>query len=170
MIYVGIGSNLSSSFGDRFKNIDLAISFLKDKNINLVYKSSFYESVAYPNKNDPKFVNIVISVETSLKSVDLMKSLLSVEEKLGRKRFKKNDPRTCDIDIIDFHGKIINKKIDNFELNIPHQKMNERNFVLYPLKEIYPDWKHPKTNETISSLLHKLVDEDRKSILKINKS
>ena len=65
-----------------------------------------------------------------------MKSLLSVEEKLGRKRFKKNDPRTCDIDIIDFHGKIINKKIDNFELNIPHQKMTERNFVLYPNNEI----------------------------------
>ena len=77
---------------------------------------------AYPNKSDPKFVNIIISVETSLKSVDLMKSLLSVEEKLGRKRFKKNDPRTCDIDIIDFHGKIINEKIDNFELNIPHKK------------------------------------------------
>ena len=111
MIILGLGSNLPSDFGDRFKNIDLAIKFFKDKNINLVNKSSFYESVAYPNKNDPKFINIVISVETSLKSVDLMKILLSVEEKLGRKRFKKNDPRTCDIDIIDFHGKIINIKI-----------------------------------------------------------
>ena len=85
-----------------------------------------------------------------------MKSLLSVEEKLGRKRFKKNDPRTCDIDIIDFHGKIINKKIDNIELNIPHQKMNERNFVLYPLKEIYPDWKHPKTKDSIDILIKNL--------------
>ena len=156
MIILGLGSNLSSDFGDRFKNIDLAISFMKDKNINLVNKSSFYESVAYPNNNDPKFVNIVISVEASLKPIELMTSLLSVEEKLGRKRFKKNDPRTCDIDIIDFHGKIINKKIDNFELNIPHQKMTERNFVLYPLKEINPDWKHPKTKDSIDILIKNL--------------
>ena len=62
MIILGLGSNLSSDFGDRFKNIDLAISFLKHKNIDLVNKSSFYESVAYPNKNDPKFINVVISV------------------------------------------------------------------------------------------------------------
>ena len=54
------------------------------------------------------------------------------------------------------HGKIINKKIDNFELNIPHQKMNERNFVLYPLKEIYPDWKHPKTKDSIDILIKNL--------------
>ena len=69
MIILGLGSNLSSDFGDRFKNIDLAINFLRDKNINLVNKSSFYESVAYPNKNDPKFVNIVISVEKLVEEI-----------------------------------------------------------------------------------------------------
>ena len=89
MIFLGLGSNLVSNFGDRFKNIDLAINFLKEKNINLVNKSSFYESVSYPNKNDPKFINIVISIETSLKSDDLMSFLLSIEERLGRKRTKK---------------------------------------------------------------------------------
>ena len=65
MIFLGIGSNLSSSFGDRFKNIDLAISFLEEKKIKLFKKSSFYETFSYPNKNDPKFINIVISVETT---------------------------------------------------------------------------------------------------------
>ena len=103
MIFLGLGSNLQSDFGDRYKNIELAINYLRENNINLLQKSSFYESVSYPNKNDPKFINVVISVETLLKSVDLMNRLLLVEEKLGRKRFKKNDPRTCDIDIIDFH-------------------------------------------------------------------
>ncbi len=103
MIFLGLGSNLQSDFGDRYENIDLAINYLRENNVNLLQKSSFYESVSYPNKNDPKFINVVISVETSLKSSDLMNCLLLVEEKLGRKRFKKNDPRTCDIDIIDFH-------------------------------------------------------------------
>ena len=121
MIFLGLGSNLQSDFGDRYKNIELAINYLRENNINLLQKSSFYESVSYPNKNNPKFINVVISVETPLKSVDLMNRLLLVEEKLGRKRFKKNDPRTCDIDIIDFHGKIINTKLNNIELNIPHK-------------------------------------------------
>ena len=96
MIFLGIGSNLSSSFGDRFKNIDLAISFLETYKINIIKKSSFYETFSYPNKSNPKFINSVIAVETKLPPVDLMSVLIFVEEKLERKRSKKNDPRTCD--------------------------------------------------------------------------
>ena len=169
MIFLGLGSNLQSDFGDRYQNIDLAINYLKENNINLLQKSSFYESVSYPNKNDPKFINVVISVETSLNSGDLMSRLLFVEEKLGRKRFKKNDPRTCDIDIIDFHGKIINIKLNNFELNIPHKKMTERNFVLYPLKEICPNWKHPKTKDSIDILIKNLKTSNNE-ITKLNQN
>ena len=169
MIFLGLGSNLQSDFGDRYKNIELAINYLRENNINLLQKSSFYESVSYPNKNDPKFINVVISVETPLKSVGLMNRLLLVEEKLGRKRFKKNDPRTCDIDIIDFHGKIINTKLNNIELNIPHKKMTERNFVLYPLKEICPNWKHPKTKDCIDLLIKNLKTTNNE-ITKLNQN
>ena len=135
MIFLGLGSNLQSDFGDRYKNIELAINYLRENNINLLQKSSFYESVSYPNKNDPKFINVVISVETSLKSSDLMNCLLLVEEKLGRKRFKKNEPRTCDIDILDFQQKII-KPSKRFNLTLPHPAISQRNFVLLPLYEI----------------------------------
>ena len=169
MIILGLGSNLQSDFGDRYQNIDLAINYLKENNINLLQKSSFYESVSYPNKNDPKFINVVISVETSLKSSDLMNCLLLVEEKLGRKRFKKNDPRTCDIDIIDFHGKTINIKLNNFELNIPHKKLIERNFVLYPLKEICSIWKHPITKDSIDILIKNLKTPNNE-ITKLNQN
>ena len=75
MIFLGLGSNLQSDFGDRYENIELAINYLRENNINLLQKSSFYESVSYPNKNDPKFINVVIAVETPLKSVDLMNRL-----------------------------------------------------------------------------------------------
>ncbi len=98
MIFLGIGSNLSSSFGGRFKNIDLAISFLETYKINIIKKSSLYESFSYPNKNNPKFINSVIAVETKLPPTDLMSVLIFVEEKLERKRSKKNDPRTHDLD------------------------------------------------------------------------
>ena len=102
MIFLGLGSNLSSKFGDRFTNINLAISFLKEYGIKVIKKSNFYETLSYPNKKNPKFITAVILVETILQPVDLMSVLLFIEEKLGRKRDKKNDPRTCDIDIIDY--------------------------------------------------------------------
>ena len=156
MIFLGIGSNLSSSFGDRFKNIDLAISFLEGYKINIIKKSSLYESFSYPNKNNPKFINSVIAVETKLPPTDLMSVLISVEEKLERKRSKKNDPRTCDLDIIDYNYQIMNFKYGNLELTLPHKEMINRNFVLYPLREIYPNWTHPLTKKNINVLIKDL--------------
>ena len=91
MIFLGIGSNLQSSFGNRFKNIELAISFLQEEKIKLIKKSSFYETFSYPNKKDPKFINIVISVESNLSPHDLMSILIGIEKKLERKRHKKNE-------------------------------------------------------------------------------
>ena len=156
MIYIGVGSNLTSSFGNRFKNIELAISFLQEKKIKLIKKSSFYETFSYPNKKDPKFINIVISVETNLSPQDLMSILIGIEEKLERKRNKKNDPRTCDLDIIDFKGKVMNFKFSNLELTLPHKEVSNRNFVLYPLREISPDWTHPITKKNIDLLIKDL--------------
>ena len=170
MIFLGLGSNLSSKFGDRFTNINLAISFLEGYGIRVIKKSNFYETPSYPNKENPKFINAVILVETTLPPVDLMSVLLFIEEKLGRKRDKKNDPRTCDMDIIDYNGQILNLKFNNSELTLPHNDLSKRNFILFPLQEISPNWKHPKTKEFISDLLQKLSDDDKNSILKIDKN
>ena len=170
MIFLGLGSNLSSKFGDRFTNINLAISFLEGYGIKVIKKSNFYETPSYPNKENPKFINAVIIVETTLPPVDLMSVLLFIEEKLGRKRDKKNDPRTCDIDIIDYNSQILNLKFNNSELTLPHNELTKRNFILFPLQEISPNWKHPKTKEFISDLLQKLSEDDKNSILKIDKN
>ena len=156
MIYLAIGSNLASSYGNRLTNINLAISYLKENKIKIVKKSSFYETLSYPDKKKPKFINIVIAVKSNLSARDLMSTLLSIEEKLERKRLKKNDPRTCDIDIIDFDRKIINLNFNNLNLNNPHQSMTSRNFVLFPLQEICPDWTHPITNVKIDALIKDL--------------
>ena len=80
MIFLGIGSNLSSSFGDRFKNINLTMSYLEGYEIQIIKKSNFFETYSYPNKDNPKFINIVISVKTHLSPVDLMSVLLFIEE------------------------------------------------------------------------------------------
>ena len=170
MILLGLGSNLSSSFGDRFQNIDLAVSILEGYGVQLKKKSSYYESLSYPNKRNPKFINIVVEIETHLSPEDLVSVLIFIEESLERKRKKKNDPRTCDIDIIDYNSQIIDFKYKDLDFTVPHTKLIYRNFILYPLQEILPDWKHPKTKELISVLIEKLPNEEKNSILKIKKS
>jgi len=170
MIILGLGSNLSSSFGDRFNNINLAMAYLVSYDIKILKKSSFYETLSYPNQKNPKFINIVILVKTHLSPVDLMSVLIFIEEKLERKRAKKNDPRTCDIDIIDYNSQIVDFKYKNLNLTIPHEKLVYRNFVLIPLHEILPEWQHPETKDSIDVLINKLSNEDKNSILKINKS
>ena len=170
MIFLGIGSNLSSSFGDRFKNINLTMSYLEGYKIQIIKKSNFFETYSYPNKDNPKFINIVISVKTHLSPVDLMSVLLFIEEKLERSRNKKNDPRTCDVDIIDYNNQVLDFKYKNLNLTVPHKELIYRNFVLLPLQEISPEWKHPITKENISTLINKLPEEDKKSILKIKKN
>ena len=170
MIFLGLGSNLPSKYGDRFTNINLAISSLEGYGIKVIKKSSFYETPSYPNKENPKFINIVILVETVLPPIDLMSVLIFIEERLERKRDKKNDPRTCDIDIIDYNSQILNLKFNNLELTLPHKELTKRNFILFPLQEISPKWKHPKTKEIVNDLLQKLSEDDKNTILKIDKN
>ena len=170
MIILGLGSNIHSSFGNRFENITLAISYLKSHKIKVIKESNFYETPSYPNKKNPKFINIAVGISTNLSPADLASILISIEEKLERKRNYKDEPRTCDIDIIDFNSKIIDFKYKNLDFKVPHEKLCYRNFVLIPLKDILPNWKHPKTKESIDLLIDKLSIEDKKSILKVEKS
>ena len=170
MLLLGLGSNLSSNFGNRFENIDLAISYLQSHKIQLLKKSSFYETLSYPDIKNPKFINVVIGVLTHLSPEKFASVLISIEETLERKRNQKNEPRTCDIDIIDYNGKVMNFIYKRLIFKVPHEKLIYRNFVLFPLQEIVPNWVHPITKEKISNLIAKLPEEDRKSILKVKKN
>jgi len=170
MILLSLGSNLSSSFGNRFKNLELAISYLQSQKIELITKSSFYETPSYPNNNNPKFINMIINITTKLTPQKLASAIINTEEKLERKRNKKNEPRTCDIDIVDYKGLVIDFNYKNLNFKVPHQKLINRNFVLYPINEILPNWIHPESKEKISDLIAKLPELDRNSILKIKKN
>ena len=170
MIFLGLGSNLPSSYGNRFENINLALSQLEFYGIKIIKKSSFYETASYPDNSKPKFINTVVLVKTELPLVDLMSVLIFIEEKLERKRNKKNEPRTCDIDIIDYKGLVIDFNYKELNFKVPHAKLIYRNFVLYPINEILPDWTHPESKQKISDLIAKLPEQDRNSILKVKKN
>ena len=81
MVLLGIGSNLKSNFGDRIKNIEIAISYLEHYEIKIIKKSSYYETPSYPDPSKPKFINVVIQVSTYLPPEDLASVLIYVEEK-----------------------------------------------------------------------------------------
>ena len=89
-----------------------------------------------------------------------------MKKKLGRTRIKKNEPRTCDIDIIDFKGEIIK----NDDLEVPHPRLHLRNFVIYPLKEIEPNWLHPVFDKKIDSFFQELDKKSHNEITRLGKS
>ena len=161
-VFLAIGSNL----GNRLKYIELAKFKLQLNNIKIIRSSSNYESLSWPNPKNPKFINIVIKVETYLSPIKLLSICKKIENDLGRKRFKKNEPRTCDIDIIDYDQKILNIKRP-LKLTIPHPFIEHRNFVLLPLFEIAQNWRHPVTKVKIGKLISFLKEEDLRSIKQI---
>ena len=159
--YLAIGSNL----GNKIANIHIAMSELEKNKIKIKKISSHYLSKSWPNPLMPSFINIVIKIETVLAPLELLKICNFIELKLGRTRSKKNDPRTCDIDIIDYDKKILN--IRSNKLIIPHPQMYKRNFVLLPLFEIDRGWKHPESKIGIVNLINSLPIKDLRSIKQI---
>ena len=164
MILLSLGSNLPSKFGDSKNTILKCYEFFNNNDIKILKKSSFYETFAIPNKSDPKFVNSVISVESRFSPEELIKYILKVEEKFDRKREQINAPRTCDIDIVDFNSKIINIFNKNISLEIPHPRLEQRSFVLYPIREIDKNWKSPLSGKKIDQLIENLDAETKKNI------
>tara|TARA_A100001035_G_scaffold268190_1_gene252918 strand:+ start:80 stop:592 length:513 start_codon:yes stop_codon:yes gene_type:complete len=157
-VFLAIGSNL----GDRFRNIELAKIMLSDNRIKILKSSSFYETLSWPNIKNPKFLNVVLEIETNLRPLSLLDLCKKIEKSLGRKKSKKNSPRVCDIDILDYA-----KRNENNGINLPHPRLHQRNFVLIPLFEISKKWTHPKSKDHIKTLILKLSKKDITSIKQI---
>ena len=157
-IYLSIGSNL----GNKRENIERAKFNLILNNIKILKCSSYYETLSWPNPNNPKFLNIVLEIDTDFSPLKLINKCKEIEKRLGRKKLPKNSPRECDIDIIDFK----NQKAAG-DLILPHPRMDTRSFVLLPLFEINKDWKHPILKVDIRKLISSLSNSDIRSIKQI---
>ena len=166
MIHINIGSNLDSKYGTKFKNISIAINLLIDSKVKIKKISNFYETPSYPNKKLPKFINIGLLAEYDSNHTKLIKEISLIEKKIGRVKSKRNDPRVCDIDIIDFNGLIKRNKL----LKLPHPRSHTRNFVLYPIKEIDPNWIHPILKKNVDFLINELSQKSRIEITRLRKS
>ena len=163
MIFLNIGSSLDSVKGNRIFNLKKALELIQLEKIKIIKISNIFETPSYPNKKNPKFLNIGLEIKCNHSPQELIKKFNKIEKKLQRTRGVKNQPRTCDIDLIDYDGKII----DTMELSLPHPRCHLRNFVLFPLKEISPTWIHPILNKKIDFLIKKLSFKLRNEITKI---
>ena len=159
--YLAIGSNL----GNKINNIGITKVELEKYKIKILKSSSNYLSESWPDPTMPNYINIIIKIKTSLSPLKLLRICNLIELKLGRVRVKKNAPRKCDIDIIDFDNQILNEK--NGQLILPHPRMSARNFVLLPLFEVDKSWKHPKSKINIVNLINSLPVKDLRSIKQI---
>ena len=160
IVFLGIGSNL----GLRKINIEKAKFLLSEYNLNFLSISSYYETPSWPDPRKPKFLNIILKLKCNYSAQELLKVCKTIELQLGRKKAKKNAPRICDLDIIDFN-KLVSKK--NSKISLPHKMMHKRNFVLFPLFEIQKNWTHPDKQIDVKTLISLLPDRDIRSIKQI---
>jgi 2-amino-4-hydroxy-6-hydroxymethyldihydropteridine diphosphokinase len=143
-VYLALGSNL----GDRMSNLASAVERLSRK-ITIKKISSVYETEPVYYKEQPLYLNAVLSAVTELDPFELLRFVKSIESDLGRQPRFRNAPRTIDIDIL-FYG---DQVAETAELIIPHPRIAERAFVLMPLAEIAPRLVHPLLQERVSELL-----------------
>ena len=160
IVFLGIGSNL----GLRKRNIEKAKFLLVEHKLDLISFSSYYETPSWPDPAKPKFLNIILKLKCKYNPQELLTICKDIEIKLGRKKTKKNAPRTCDLDIVDFNNLVSIKK-DN--INLPHKMMHKRNFVLFPLFEIQRNWIHPVKQIDVKTLISLLPYRDIRSIKQI---
>ena len=162
MILIALGANLPSGGFQPIETLQRALARLEAQGVELVAVSSFHETPAWPDISDPPFVNAVARVRTALQPVELLALLHGVETEFGRMRSAPNAPRTLDIDLIDHDGVIIEGP-----LVLPHPRAAARAFVLVPLAEVVPDWRHPATGQGVGDLLAALSAADRAAIKKL---
>lgn len=161
MIFVALGANVPSQAGSPEVTLRCALGAMAKRGIAVISVSPFYRTPAWPNPADPPFVNAVAEVRTRLLPGELLKALLAIEKAFGRVRKKPNEPRTLDLDLIDYGGLVS----DADELSLPHPRMHERVFVLRPLADIAPHWRHPDTGEGIGRLLENVGEAGVKRLV-----
>ncbi|MCO6500637.1 MAG: 2-amino-4-hydroxy-6-hydroxymethyldihydropteridine diphosphokinase [Vicingus serpentipes] len=159
-VVLGLGGNI----GDTKKILSQAIHLINEEIGAVKLKSSLYQTKAWGVENQPDFINAVIAIETTLLPHEVLETCLSIEKKIGRDRLgkKKWTERMIDIDVLFYENEII----DTFSLKLPHSHIHERNFVLYPLAEILPNFKHPVLGKTALEMKNQAKDRQMVTLLK----
>ena len=164
-ILVGLGANYPGPWGAPAQTIDRTLNSLDEKGVALVAVSKFYETAAVGRAGQPPYVNVVAAVETAMPPEALLRRLKQIERTAGRRGGSPWGPRTLDLDILDFKGRVENWRdgVPRFApagrrpLVLPHPWIEKRPFVLRPLLDVAPDWRHPVTKESALTLWQRVA-------------
>lgn len=163
-IYLGLGANLPSRHGSPRATLEAAVAAIAAAGITIKGRSGWYESAPVPRADDqPWYVNGVVEVATDLDPADLLAVLQGIERDFGRVRSVPNAPRSLDLDIVAYGDRVV----DEGAPLLPHPRMEGRAFVLLPLRDLAPDWRHPGTGlglETLIAALGRLDDPQGQEI------
>lgn len=153
MILIALGSNQSGPWGDPRHTVARALAALNQGGIRLRRASRPVVSAPFGRAGQPDFVNAVAEVETRLPPAALLARLHVIERQAGRRRTLRWGPRTLDLDLLDYHGRIAPAPA---RPQLPHPGIAGRIFVLAPIAEIAPLWRHPESRQTAATLLRRL--------------
>ena len=163
MILIAIGANLPNPrYGEPRATCGAALSTLAEAPLSITARSRWYKSAPVPVSDQPWFINGVIHVKTALDPVALMALLLETEEAFGRKRAERNEARVLDLDLLAYGDMV--RKPDQGEsggagaetLHLPHPRLHGRAFVLLPLLDVAPDWRHPVSGQSVRDMIEAL--------------
>ena len=153
MIYIGLGANLPGQSGDPELTLNAAVKAIEDRGYRLIARSSIWLSAPVPyNETQPWYRNAVIAISSENSPQDVLRDMLAIEAEFGRVRTIPNAPRVLDLDILAYDEQCCEAP----GLNLPHPRLHERAFVLYPLREIAPDWVHPRLGQSVKNLISTL--------------
>ena len=164
MIVIAFGANLTSVTGPPATTIAAALRTLQGDGVEVVAVSPFYESEAWPDPRDPTYVNAVAVLATSMSPEHLLERLLAVEKQFGRVRSSLNAPRTLDIDLLDYNG-----IVRGLPPILPHPRLHARIFVLVPLADVAPAWRHPVSGASVNDLIAALPPREQTPLRKVGR-
>ena len=159
MIFIGLGANLSSeAFGSPATTCRAALDSLAGQGVAVRGRSRWYRSRPVPPSDQPWYVNGVARVETDLDPAQLLALMHRIETDFGRVRGARNDARIIDLDLLDYGGRLSDAAQGPI---LPHPRLHRRAFVLFPLRELAPAWRHPRSGAAIGELISALSpDQD----------
>jgi 2-amino-4-hydroxy-6-hydroxymethyldihydropteridine diphosphokinase len=149
LVLVGVGANLPSFRGPPRATCDAALAAIGEAGAAVVRCSRWYRSAPVPPSSKPWFVNGVAVIDTALDPVALLALLHAIERRFGRERDGRWTPRTLDLDLLDYRGRICCAPPPV----LPHPRLHERAFVLHPLAEVAPGWRHPRLHRSVEALV-----------------
>jgi 2-amino-4-hydroxy-6-hydroxymethyldihydropteridine diphosphokinase len=155
MILVALGSNLPLEGAAPQETLEAALAAMAGEKIEVRACSRFYSTAPVPPSDQPRYVNAVACVQTALDPEALMMALHRIETRFQRLRDVANAARTLDLDLIDYDGRVVNGA-----LILPHPRAHLRSFVLLPLAEVAPEWRHPVSGQSVAALIASLPPQD----------